>query len=169
MATIKTANKKGKYYDDDSYQSVINYITNPQKAYHGYMGFIGVDATTPAESMAQHANEVKKNFGVRVRHFILSFAPWEPVTPEIANQIGHMIILYLGQQYQCVYAVHENKPHLHIHIVINSVSLIDGKKYRGIHTTFRQFLNEIRNILRLFGIFKLEYKKNQSGNTSTQG
>lgn len=36
---------------------------------------------------------------------------------------------YLGNDYEAVFAVHDNTEHPHSHIVFNSVSFRDGKKY----------------------------------------
>lgn len=37
---------------------------------------------------------------------------------------------YLGKSYEAVFVVHDNTAHVHSHIVFNSVSFVDGKKYR---------------------------------------
>lgn len=38
---------------------------------------------------------------------------------------------YLGNDYEAVFAVHDNTEHPHSHIVFNSVSFRDGKKYHS--------------------------------------
>lgn len=62
-------------------------------------------------------------------HIIQSFAPGE-VTAEEA----HMIAIELAQRsfgdYEVVIGTHIDKAHIHSHIVVNSVSVITGKKYR---------------------------------------
>lgn len=37
---------------------------------------------------------------------------------------------YLDKSYEAVFVVHDNTAHVHSHIVFNSVSFVDGKKYR---------------------------------------
>ena len=64
-------------------------------------------------------------------HFIQSFAPGE-VTPEQAHRIGMAFAEKLfGGQYEAVIGTHLDKAHLHNHIVVNSVSFVDGRKYHS--------------------------------------
>ena len=64
---------------------------------------------------------------------------------------------YLGKEYQAIYAVHENTESLHIHIVMNSVSYIDGHRYRGTKAEHYEFMDFLRNVLIYYGITKLQY------------
>ena len=63
-------------------------------------------------------------------HIILSFKEDE-VNPDTAFEITRRFVEeYLGKSYEAVYVVHDNTAHVHSHIVFNSVSFVDGKKYR---------------------------------------
>lgn len=63
-------------------------------------------------------------------HFTISWKPEEKVTPEQALEIGRAFCEeYLGD-YESVCGVHNDMDHLHLHIVFNSVSRMDGYKYR---------------------------------------
>lgn len=103
------------------------------------------------------AKKFHKESGVHVRHFIVAFDPLEPVTPGIAVLIGQEIIGYLGKQFQAIYAVHEDKPQLHIHIIINAVSHVDGHKYRGTREVFHRFEDFVRRTVRKYGVRELHY------------
>lgn len=157
MAIIKTANTTGKYHDLNSYNSIINYITQPSKTIHGYMGSIALDGYNPAAHMEAVAKQFHKESGVHVRHFIVAFEPSEPITPGIAALIGQEIIGYLGGQFQAIYAVHEDEPQLHIHVMINAVSHVDGHKYRGTHKVFRRFEDFVRRTVQKYGARELYY------------
>ncbi len=157
MAVIKTANTTEKYHNLNSYSDVINYITQPSKTIHGYIGSIILDPYNPAEDMEAVAKKFHKESGVHVRHFIVAFDPLEPVTPGIAVLIGQEIIGYLGKQFQAIYAVHEDKPQLHIHIIINAVSHVDGHKYRGTREVFHRFEDLVRRTVRKYGVRELHY------------
>ena len=161
MATLKTANTTGKYHDLDSYYDTINYITQQTKTIHNYIGHIGLDAPDYAGSMYSVAEQFGQTDGVHIRHFIVSFAPWEAVTPDVANLIGWEIIGYLGRMFQAIFAVHEDEPQLHLHIVINAVSFIDGRKYRGTRQVFHQFENFVRRTIQKHGINTLYYVPNK--------
>lgn len=63
-------------------------------------------------------------------HIIQSFAPGE-VTPEAAHAVGvELAQRLLGERYEVIVTTHLNKAHLHNHIVMNSVSFVDGVMFR---------------------------------------
>ena len=63
-------------------------------------------------------------------HIIQSFAPGE-VTPEEAHAVGVEFVQRLfGERYEAIVTTHLNKAHLHNHVVVNSVSMLDGAMYR---------------------------------------
>lgn len=71
----------------------------------------------------------KKKDHIQGFHFMQSFNPGE-VTPEIAQEIGIKWAKEIfGENFQGILATHIDKDHIHNHIVINSVSHINGKKY----------------------------------------
>lgn len=162
MAIIKTANTTGKYHDLNSYSNTINYITQPSKTIHGYIGSIKLDPYNPAGHMEATAKQFHKESGVHVRHFIVAFDPSEPVTPEIAALIGQEIIGYLGEQFQAIYAVHENTLQLHIHIILNAVNYVNGSKYRGTREIFHRFEDFVRRTVQKYGVRELHYVSSRS-------
>ena len=153
MATLKTTNGDGRFFDDKSREDSIKYILRTDKIKHSYYGGIAVDMQDIPGSMDIVAERFNKNTGVRVRHFILSFHPYEVSAPEVTNAIGKQIIRYIGKEYQAVYAVHEDTENLHIHIVMNAVSYVDGHRYRGTRGEFNAFKSYINKILRMHGIY----------------
>ena len=71
-------------------------------------------------------------------HAYQSFAPGE-VTPDEAHAIGVQLARELwGDRFQMVVATHLNSHCVHSHIVINSVSFRDGKKFHDCRDTYRQ-------------------------------
>ena len=64
-------------------------------------------------------------------HAYQSFKEGE-VTPDEAHAIGVQLAKELwGDRFQIVVATHLDRAHVHNHIVINSVSFVDGKKLHG--------------------------------------
>ena len=157
MAKIKTANQKGKYFDAEAKTDVIDYILNPYKATHGFVGGIGVNPECPAESMAVVSETFGKSNGVQLRHYIVSFSQDELTDPRKANAIAQQLTAYIGQEFQAVYAVHENKAYLHVHIVVNTVSFVDGHRWRGSKAEFYHLIDAMKQILHGFNINRLEY------------
>ena len=76
---------------------------------------------------------VKERFGKaggnQAYHAYQSFKPGE-VTPEQCHEIGVNLAKTLwGDRFQIIVTTHLDKSHLHNHLVINSVSFKDGKKF----------------------------------------
>ncbi len=81
--------------------------------------------------------------GVLGYHLIHAYAPGE-VTPEQAHAIGvEFAQRLLGDRYEAVISTHVDREHMHCHIVFNSVSFVDGTKYKN---TFRDYFGDIRGI-----------------------
>ena len=71
-------------------------------------------------------------------HAYQSFAPGE-VTHDEAHAIGVQLAKELwGDRFQMVVATHTNSHCVHSHIVINSVSFRDGKKFHDCRDTYKQ-------------------------------
>ena len=84
-----------------------------------------------AEMYATKRRWGKDQNRVQGYHVIQSFRPGE-VTPEQAHRIGMAFAEKLfGGQYEAVIGTHLDKAHLHNHIVVNSVSFVDGRKYHS--------------------------------------
>lgn len=71
-----------------------------------------------------------KNDGVQAHHIIQSFKPGE-IDPALANQIGQELAREIAKGYECVVYTHTDKEHIHNHIVINSVSYENGRKFHA--------------------------------------
>lgn len=161
MAILKVPNRKGKYFDPNTKEDLISYITRSSKTPSGFINSVGVDTNAPAKSMLDVAEQYGKTKGVQARHFILSFSPREVSSPKTANEIAMDLIAYLGEEYQCIYAVHEDTDQLHIHIIMNSISYLDGHRYRGSKAEFYQLTNTIKQLLRPYHIRTLQYVSNK--------
>ena len=157
MSKLKIANHRGKYRDPSARSDVIRYILRPDKAVHRYCGGIHVSPHSPADSMDQTALSFGKNNGVQLHHWILSFSPFECDIPQAANEVAKHLAAVIGQEYQVVYSVHEDRRHCHIHFVFNAVSWVDGHRYRGTRSEFFRFYNAFKAVLASYGIYRLDY------------
>lgn len=98
-------------------------------------------AETAFAAMQKTKKKYKKMGGVLGYHLIQSFQPGE-VTPEQAHAVGLEFAKRLfGKRYEVVISTHLNKHHLHNHLVVNSVSCIDGQKY---HSSPESYYNDVR-------------------------
>lgn len=121
----------------------IVYAVNPEKTEQVFfteaVNCGGVD--TAFQEMLATKRRFGKTDGVLGYHFIQSFAPGE-VTPAQAHAIGMEFARRMfGDRYEAVVGTHLDKAHLHNHIIVNSVSFIDGQKY---HSSPGSYYNRVR-------------------------
>ena len=114
----------------------IRYIMNPAKTQEQkYIG--GYNLIIPDRGKEQAAFDsmiaTKKQFGKedgrQGYHFKLSFASQDSITPEKAMELTYQFLEQCFHDYECVYAVHDNTAHLHSHIIINRIDMMEGLKY----------------------------------------
>ena len=123
----------------------ITYATNPEKTeQHFFTSTINCGSCETAYAeMQETKSRFGKKSGVLGYHFIQSFAPGE-VTPEQAHAIGVEFAQRLfGDRYEVVVGTHLDKAHLHNHVVVNSVSFVDGKKY---HSSLGSYYFDVRSV-----------------------
>ena len=112
-------------------KKAIDYVMNPEKTQDGRLvGAMNCQVDYAFEQMKQ----TKKNFNKLDKrqgyHIILSFVEDE-IDPDKAYEITRRFVEeYLGEKYETVFCVHDNTDHIHSHTIFNSVSFLDGKKYR---------------------------------------
>lgn len=155
MATFKVINGQGKYQDETATEDLIAYILDPRKT--RYSAGFAVSLESPAESMELVSELYGKQAGVRLRHYVISFAPGDHMTPEHAYEIAKQIASFIARNYQIVFAVHEDTAILHMHFVFNSISYQNGHRNTGKHEDFFRELNMMRAILRSYGVKTLTY------------
>ena len=121
----------------------VRYVVNPEKTEQSFFTAV-LNCSSPEHAfreMSATKKRWRKTGGVLGYHFIQSFAPGE-VTPEQAHEIGMEFARRMfGERYEVVIGTHLDKAHLHNHIVINSVSFVDGQKY---HSSPESYYNEVR-------------------------
>ena len=127
-----------------SLQDALDYAANRDKTEQSC--FESSDACTLETAFAdmrQTKERWHKTGGVQGYHLVQSFAAGE-VSPELAHQIAKKLAdRVLGGRYEYVIGTHLNTGHIHSHIVWNSVSCVDGKKYRS---NYKSYVTEIRAV-----------------------
>ena len=127
-----------------SLQDALDYAANRDKTEQSFFeSSYACTLETAFADMRQTKERWHKSGGVQGYHLVQSFAAGE-VTPELANQIAKELAdRVLGGRYEYVIGTHLNTGHIHSHIVWNSVSRIDGKKY---HSNGKSYVTEIRAV-----------------------
>lgn len=113
-------------------QAVINYGKNGDKTDNGILvSSINCSVQTAYEEMSLTKKFFHKENKTLGYHIIQSFKGNE-VTPEKANKISQELAEELwGDKYQVIICTHINKENVHNHMILNSVSFVDGKKYHN--------------------------------------
>lgn len=121
----------GGHFHGRHLKSALDYIMNPEKTQEGRL--VGGINCQPDSAFEQMKNTKRKFGKIDKRqgyHLILSFKE-EETNPDMIYEITRRFVEeYLDKEYEAVYCVHDNTDHVHSHIVFNSVSFIDGHKYR---------------------------------------
>ena len=115
-------------------RNLIEYVLKEGKNKDGY-----IEITGPYEAPTINYDDVYKTWvnekvlwdkdsGRMCAHNIISFHKDERTTPEEVLDIGRLLADKFFSGHQCLLGVHQDKDHLHCHIVTNSVSYIDGSK-----------------------------------------
>lgn len=132
MAINKVAGKPSKKHG--GLRNLLEYVLRNEKVKEGYVAITG-----PYDAESINYNEVyrtwlrekrfwKKDTGRMYSHNIISFHKDEAVTPEQVLEIGKAFVDRFFPEHQSVIAVHQDKDHLHCHIITNTVSYVDGRK-----------------------------------------
>lgn len=132
MAINKVINKSTKSHG--AMRNVINYVLQNQKVIEGYVEITGpysYETINQDHVYCAFLEEKKmwnKDSGRMYAHNVISFHKDEIITPEECLEIGRRFAEHFFPDHQNLISVHQDKDHLHIHIVTNSVSYVDGSK-----------------------------------------
>lgn len=127
-----------------SLQDALDYAANRDKTEQScFESSYACTLETAFADMRQTKERWHKLGGVQGYHLVQSFAAGE-VTPELAHRIAKELAdRVLGGRYEYVIGTHLNTGHIHSHIVWNSLSCVDGKKYRS---NYKSYVTEIRAV-----------------------
>ncbi len=112
----------------------IEYVLQSEKVTDGYVLVTGPYAPEIIccdEIYKSWLDEKKlwdKDSGRMTAHNVISFHKEENIIAEQVLEIGRLFAEEFFAEFQCVIGVHQDKDHLHCHIVTNTVSYIDGHK-----------------------------------------
>ena len=159
----------------DSLKRLVDYASNPEKTEYNdlrnalhyvrdgdktekFLFVSGINCE--AAKVYQQMMSIKKHFGKLdgnvAYHGYQSFKPGE-VTPDQCHSLGLQLAQELwGDRYQILVTTHLDKGHLHNHILINSVSFVDGKKFNDNMKTYYQMREVSDRLCREQGLSVIE-------------
>ena len=126
----KTRNRDFSEADWQALADIIAYAADEKKTEKQYFTTgINCDVENAREQFNITKLSFNKTGGIVCGHCMQSFDGYE-VTPEEAHEIGVQMAKELwGDRFQVVVATHLNTNNVHNHIVFNSVSFVDGKRF----------------------------------------
>lgn len=92
--------------------------------------------------MQETKDRFNKNTGNVGYHIIQSFDDNEGNNEQVFEIGCRLAEELFGDRFEVIVALHKNTDNLHCHIVVNSVSFVDGKKFND----NKAFLNKMRNV-----------------------
>ena len=119
-------------------RNVIGYVSNPKKTHQGELvtGFGCNPETADGEFLLMKREYIAQTGRLRGKddviayHLRQSFVPGE-ITPEEANRIGcELAKRFTHGQHAYVVATHEDRRHVHSHIIFSAVNLDCDRKFR---------------------------------------
>lgn len=143
-------------------KNALNYIMNKDKTDNGLL--IGSNCGSDPKECYDRMMETKRFYGKeggrQGYHVVISFQPGEG-TKDIAYKIGQEFCeRFFGNDFEYAFAVHNDRAHLHIHIIFNSVNRNDSYKYRYNLGDWEKKMQPITDDLcRKYGLSVLEYDK----------
>lgn len=150
MAISKIMHMKdcGKSYHGMHLKRSIDYVTVPEKTQNGRLvGSVNCMVDSAFEQMRKTKIKFEKNNQRQGYHIVLSFKEGE-VDPDTVFEITQKFVNeYVGSRYEAVFAVHDNTAHIHSHVIFNSVSFVDGKKYHYSKGDWEKEIQPITNRL----------------------
>jgi len=143
-------------------KNVLNYVSRKEKTVSEDKRFVtGVNCSpeTALDEMTATKNLYHKNDGRLYYHLVQSFPSGYEIEPELAHKIAVELAEKAFNKYEVVVATHIDREHIHSHLVMNSVSFEDGKKYHSNKESVEQLMKLSDEICRQYGVHVLDAPK----------
>lgn len=127
-----------------SISAIIKYVTQEEKTTDNLLSGVRCSVETVTEDMLSTKHFYGKTSGRQYKHIVWSLSPDEVISPEEAHDVSLELVAKseLFKGFEVLVATHVDRDHIHSHIIVNSVSLADGHKYR--HS--KKQLNELKKL-----------------------
>ncbi|GAI23488.1 unnamed protein product, partial [marine sediment metagenome] len=145
MAVIKSIPSKGRI------KNIINYVLKKEKTNGRIISGKNCSPQNAIDEMNTTKELYSKTGGISYHHLIQSFKPGE-VDPDLAHEIGIELAKKQFRRHEVLVATHIDKDHIHNHLVVNSVSFIDGSKLVSNKETLREIKRESNRLCKERGL-----------------
>lgn len=129
-------------------KQAINYILKPEKLGDANLvGGINCLPETAYEMMKGTKMMFQKTGGRQGYHLVISLKPGEGTPEQMYDIAMRFAEELLHNEYEAVVAVHTDREHLHAHIVLNSINMINGYKFQYHNGDWKAIIQPITNRL----------------------
>jgi len=143
-------------------KKALEYVLNKEKTENGVLVYglnCSINSNLATKQMEHTREYYGKNKGNLAFHFVQSFKPGEIKDYRTAYEIGIKLAERITEgKYQAVVTTHTDQEHIHNHIIINSVSHIDGRKYNSCKAEYEHLKNLSNEITREYNLSVIEPK-----------
>lgn len=159
-AEDETKTKKPKYSDKEwqALKDVLEYAKDEEKTEEQfYVSGLNCNPDKARDQFVMVKEQYNKTGGIQAYHGYISFKDTDNLSPDLAHQIGvEFAGRVWGERFQVVVTTHLNTKCLHCHYVINSVSLVDGKRLQNKEKAWFYFRHIADEVCREYGLSVVE-------------
>jgi hypothetical protein len=156
-------------------RNCLEYVLNEAKVKDGLIDITGpftFEKITPDAVYQTFLREKRlwnKDSDRMYAHNIISFHKDELITPEQAIEFAKAFIKKWFSGFQTLISVHQDRDHLHIHLVTNTVSYIDGHKLHNTKYELEQMKKLTNEMCKTRGLSIAEKGKHFDGTQIEEG
>ena len=149
MAIIK------RIASNSSLKGIIKYVKDIEKTNDKIISGKDCTSTNVLNKMICTKKVWGKTGKRQYHHIIQSFQPGE-ASKELAHKIGIKLAEKEFASHEILIATHIDRNHYHNHLIVNSVSFIDGRKYKGTRDSLVDLKKESDRLCRQYGLSVIE-------------
>jgi len=160
MAIIKMIKNPPK--NKRSLKAAINYVKQPAKTRPDLVGGHNCDWERAYNDFIETKALFDKENGIQAKHMVMSFDVNDDVSVELAKQLADELLQNkVFDGFQVLYAVHQDKDHIHTHFLINSVNMETGKRWHQTAVDLQNIKIHSNELCRQHGLSEIEFNKNE--------
>lgn len=161
MAILKAAR------DGQNLRRVITYVLRKDKTQPDLIGGWNVDPENTYAEMMATKRFYGKTDGRAYKHYVQSFHPDDGITAEEAHEIAAEFVARcpVFADFEVLYVTHNDRGHIHTHIICNSVRIGDGPKLDCPRSVLEEMKHLSDQIVREHG-YRLEHERHETDNVT---
>ena len=175
MAVYKAIDGKALNYHA-GLRNCLQYVFQPGKTDTETLCFVigpcpdgPIDFNAVYGSFLDIKNEWGKDSGRMYKHFCLSFAKTDNISPTEALELGIKFGERTYDGFQTAMAIHTDKDHIHCHYVVNTVSYLDGRKFQKSRKDLKADKEYCNELCREYGLSVAQKGKHADGSDMDEG